>query len=369
MSNYTLLPSAEDLYSFSAPQKIVKRDGRVVDFDSNLIDMAIAKCFMSIGRVPEVPISELVDRVVRVITAKSYGTPTVEFVQDNVERVLLSYGEYEAAKKYILYRAEHEKMREERPVPDEVKAAFAESKKYFPTPLQEFMFLEHYSRFDYNLGRRETWVETVDRAVKFLVEISQNRLESWEYENIRQAILNMQAMPSMRLLAMAGPAARRQNICIYNCSASAIDCLDVFSEALLISMCGCGFGYSVESEFVNKLPIVERQLGLPPVKFIIQDTTEGWVDALKFGIEMWFSGGDVDYDFSFLRPAGSVLKTKGGRASGPDVFMKSLSAIRSRILSRQSSHLRPIDAHDIVCFVASAAISGRRKKKCTSKFI
>ncbi|MDP8923779.1 MAG: ATP cone domain-containing protein, partial [Chloroflexota bacterium] len=189
----------------SVPTSIVKRDGRVVPFEVERIEAALAKCFGSFGRTPATPIPELARRVVNIIAAKSTATdPTVEDVQDIVEMVLQAAGEFEAAKRYILYRAEHAKKREERPIPEEVRAAFTASDQYFPTPLQKFQYFDKYSRFSYELGRRETWIETVDRAVDFLHELAGDRLPSETYERIRRGILEMRVMPSMRLLAMAG---------------------------------------------------------------------------------------------------------------------------------------------------------------------
>ena len=135
---------------------------------------------------------------------------------------------------------------EQRIVPDEVKAAYAESDAYFPTPIQKFQFFDKYSRFNYDVNRRETWVETVDRSMNFLHDLAQDRLDSSVYERIRTSILRMEVMPSMRLLAMAGPAAHRNNMAIYNCSYMPVDSIDSFVEALLISMAGCGVGFSVE---------------------------------------------------------------------------------------------------------------------------
>ena len=120
-----------------------------------------------------------------------------------------SASEFEAAKAYILYRAEHAKQRKERPIPEDVRAAFAESDTYFPTQLQKFQFYDKYSRFSYESGRRETWVETVDRAVDYLRELSASRLPAETYARVRQGMLEMRAMSSMRLLAMAGPAAQQ----------------------------------------------------------------------------------------------------------------------------------------------------------------
>src|SRR5207253_1779712 len=106
---------------------------------------------------------------------------------------------------------EHAKLRVDRPVPDNVRAAFDASDQYFPTDLQKFQFYDKYSRFNYDLGRRETWVETVDRSVDFLHELAGDLLPGETYERVRRGILEMRAMPSMRLLAMAGAAARRNN--------------------------------------------------------------------------------------------------------------------------------------------------------------
>ncbi|HEX3247305.1 MAG TPA: ATP cone domain-containing protein, partial [Chloroflexota bacterium] len=215
-----------------APPMIVKRDGRVVSFEIQRIENALHRCFDSFQRAPETPVSELASRVVNIVAAKSNGEPpTVEGVQDIVEMVLQAAGEFEAAKRYILYRAERAREREDRPVPDEVREAFAASDVYFPTPIQRFQYFDKYSRFDYQQGRRETWVETVDRAVDFLHEIGGDRLPRETYERIRTNILEMRSMPSMRLLAMAGPAARRNNISIYNCSYLPVDSIDSFCEA------------------------------------------------------------------------------------------------------------------------------------------
>src|SRR5919199_4677387 len=202
------------------PATIVKRDGRVVAFDPMRIERAISRCFAALERQPYTPVPELALRVVNIMSARA-GQPTVEIVQDAVDLTLQAAGEFEAAKAYILYRAEHAKQRQERPIPDEVRAAFAEADQYFPTPIQKFQFFDKYSRFDYEKGRRETWIETVDRAVSFLHElVSTNTgvdLGSETYEHLRRMILEMRSMPSMRLLAMAGPAARRDNTSVYNC--------------------------------------------------------------------------------------------------------------------------------------------------------
>lgn len=656
------------------PPAITKRDGRVVAFDIGRIENAMTKCFASLGKKPSTPLPDLATQVVNIVSVK-YRQPTVEQVQDIVEMVLQAAGEYEAAKHYILYRAEHAKQRQERPIPDEVRRAFSEADRFFPTQLQKFQFYDKYSRFNYDLGRRETWIETVDRAVAYLAELSDNRLGAETYDRLRRGILDMRAMPSMRLLAMAGPAARRNNIAIYNCfsgdeklltreygvipirdaigqvtvlnqnrrwtpaevrsfgvqetvelefglykakkrvrataehewvlidgarartlelcpeekisyitaprqvevdsldyrlglmhgivygdgaetyaqersngylirlcddarellsafegyprsfppsydgdpvvylyddfakthrlkelppenetddyligfvrgwfaadgyiskhgqilfatdeageaylrrfgprvgfefgyttlmsdetnfgvrqkkvrnlevrrasvteadfilskhlrnyreastdrywkflgitpdsrrveevfcavvpdthtftlseglltgncSYQPVESIDSFVEALIISMSGCGVGFSVERRYVENFPRIKRQSGKAPINYVVADSAEGWADALRFGLQTWFEGGDVRFDLSQLRAAGTPLLTKGGRASGPDPFRRMLDFARARILARQGSFLRPLDAHDLMCSVGNAAVSG-----------
>jgi hypothetical protein len=339
------------------PTTIVKRDGRVAAFDISRIENAMAKCFASLGKKPITPLPDLATQVVNIVSVK-YRQPTVEQVQDIVEMVLQAAGEYEAAKHYILYRAEHAKQRQERPIPESVRLAFAEADKFFPTQLQKFQFYDKYSRFNYDLGRRETWIETVDRAVGYLAELSDNRLGAETYERIRRGILDMRVMPSMRLLAMAGSAAKRNSIAIYNCSYQPVESIDSFVEALIISMSGCGVGFSVERQYVENFPRIKRQSGKAPMNYVVEDSAEGWADALRFGLQTWFEGGDVRFDLSRLRPAGAPLRTKGGRASGPEPFRRMLDFVRTRLLARQGSFLRPLDAHDIMCAVGNAAVSG-----------
>lgn len=343
----------------AAPTVVFKRDGREEPFDLGRIERAIALCYADIQKVPPVHPRILATRAVEKLHDQS--AVMVEGVQDAVVKVLTEIGDTKAKNHYVEYRAERERERNDRPIPAEVKAAFDLSAQYFPTPIQQFQFFDKYSRFDHELGRRETWEETVNRAVSFLHELTLphgNPIDGETWERVRRGILNMEIMPSMRLLAMAGPAARRNHISIFNCSFQGVDSLDSFVEALLISMSGCGVGYSVEQQYVEKLPRVKRQKKSTKVQYHIDDTTEGWCDALRTGLTLWFEGHDVEFDYSAIRPAGAILRTKGGRASGPDPLRVMMDRIRATILSRQGNVLRPIDAHDIMCHVGSAAVQG-----------
>ncbi len=206
-------------------------------------------------------------------------------------------------------------------------------------------------------GTRETWQQAVNRSVNFLRELSDNRLSEDDYRFIESMILEKKAMPSMRLLAMAGEASRRSHITTFNCSYTPVDSLIVFREAVLILMSGTGLGYSVEQKYVSKLPSVKSQ-GRGITKFRVPDTTEGWAEAAYRGIESWMNGLDVQFDLSHIRPEGTPLKIKGGIASGPNHLQRALESIRGVILSRQGDVLRPLDCHDIICHIADAVVSG-----------
>lgn len=344
---------------------VVKRDGRVVPFDFGRIEHAVSRCYAACETPPpegadlDAVLTDLIHDLQYDFLSSSDDTLKVEEIQDTIEARLGVVGYAEAARRYIRYRYDHEKLREERPIPDDVKAAFAASDRYFPTPLQKFQFFDKYSRFNYDLGRRETWIETVDRSVDFLHELAGDRLDREVYERIRTGILEMQVMPSMRLLAMAGAPARRNSMALYNCSYSTADSLDIFPETLLISMAGCGGGFSVERKYVDQLPAIYPYFGKYGTSlWVVEDSAEGWADALRYGLDAWFNGWDVKFNTDFVRPAGAILRTKGGRASGPEPLRKLLDFCRDKIREHAGRRLRPIDVHDMLCMVGSAAVSG-----------
>jgi len=229
------------------------------------------------------------------------------------------------------------------------------------TPLQQFVYLDKYSRFRYDLGRRETWEETVTRSYKFLkllVDENANNdpLTDDEWNELFEGMLNMDFLPSMRLMASAGEAAEKDNARIYNCSYITIDSIDSFPEVLALSMAGVGIGYSVERKYVNELPIVMRQSG--NVRYhTIEDSTEGWINALRLGIHSWWNGDDVIYNYNLLRPAGAIIKS-GGRASGPEVLKDLFDFTRTLILEHQGRKLSPINCHDIVTKIGDCVVSG-----------
>lgn len=348
----------------SVPEQVQKRDGRLAPFDVTRIEGAVLRCYAECESTPTVGADDIAVQAAFAVSARfaNGSTPSIEAVQDAVEYALQSSGEFEAARRFILYREQHAQERKLRPVPDDVKAAFDEAALHFPTDAQQFTFFDKYSRYSYELGRRETWIETVDRTVAFLKELAdgaEGSLPDSTFDRIHDAILGMRAMPSMRLLATAGDYARENSLAIYNCSYLPVSDTEAFCEAMLLSMSGCGVGYSVESDYVDQFSRVRRQKKRQVVEHLdIEDSTEGWVEALRLGLSKWMSGEDITFGYDGIRRAGLPLRRKGGRASGPDPLRAMLGAIRGIILKRQGTFLRPIDAHDIMCHVGDAAVQG-----------
>jgi ribonucleoside-triphosphate reductase (thioredoxin) len=344
-------------------KRIQKRDGSVIPFDISKIVEAVGKAMAASGEGSEREAEIIADKVyadiLRITKKYKNFVPTVEGVQDSVEKELI-LGEYvKTAKGYILYREKHTKIRSQAvAIPPKVRKLADDSKKYFRNSLGEFVYYRTYSRWMSEEGRRETWIETVDRYISFMRESLGDKLRENEYSEVREGILRQESMPSMRLLQFAGPAVRRTSVCAYNCSYIAPESFEDLAEIMYISMCGTGAGWSVESQNVQKFPQIKIQTGKKLPNYVIPDSKEGWADALKFGMNVWANGQDVEFDFSQLRPAGARLKTMGGKASGPEPLKRLLAFTREKMLTRQGRRLRNIDVHDIICTIGDCVVSG-----------
>lgn len=344
--------------------RIRKRNGDLVDFDFDKIIKAIYKSMLASGEGSEEEAALVAHKVAGdlVRTARKHKdfVPTVEGAQDEVERQLILSDYVDTAKAYIIYRAGRSKVREDKvEVPEHVRKLAAESKKYFDgNALGEFVYTRTYSRWVDGEGRRETWIETVDRYINFMKENLGKKLTDKEYKEVRETALAQDAMPSMRLMQFAGDAARRCNVVAYNCSYIAPTMLQDFAEIMYLSMSGTGVGFSVESETVQQLPQIKRQLGIMKKTHTVVDSKEGWCDALTLGLKTWYAGKDIEFDLSKLRPAGARLKVMGGKSSGPDPLRNLLAFAREKILSRQGKRLRNIDVHDVICKIGEVVVAG-----------
>jgi len=231
-----------------------------------------------------------------------------------------------------------------------------------PTPYQQFIHLSRYSRWLENENRRETWEETVNRYFKFfdrhLKENTKCKLDKEIREELRQAILNLEIMPSMRALMTAGEALERDNTAGYNCSYVAVNRVRSFDEILYILMCGTGVGFSVERQYTDKLPTIAEQFTESDTTVVVQDSKAGWAKAFKEVISLLIGGQIPKWDMSKIRPYGARLKVFGGRASGPrpleDLFKFTTETFKNAAGRKLSS----IECHDIVCKVAEVVVVG-----------
>ncbi len=343
---------------------IKKRDGEIVPFDVEKIETAVWKAMKASGE-GDVDLAKKVagsvERELRWICGKypDRCEPGVEEIQDVVEKQLILHELVATSKSYILYRERRAEVRREKgEVPKHVKELAEESKKYFRNALGEMVYYRTYAKWIEDEGRRETWIETVDRYMDFMRENLNGKLKDAEYNELREAILKQQIMPSMRLMQFAGKAARNTNVCAYNCSYIAPKSFQDFGEIMYISMCGTGVGWSAEAHNVEQLPRIKAQVGRMKPAHVIPDSKEGWCDALVLGMNTWANGEDISFDYSKLRPAGARLATMGGKSSGPEPLRRLLDFVRQKMLSRQNGRLSTLDVHDIICMIGDIVVSG-----------
>jgi ribonucleoside-diphosphate reductase alpha chain len=337
---------------------VTKRSGEVVSFDINRIEKALMAC-MILDLEYENDKAELsaksVAKQVKNLLCFEKQPVGVESIQNLVEAQLMAYGYYDVAKQYILFRDEKRRLREAADIPDAVVQAFKANDHYFQHEIQKFQALDKFARYDYKLGRRETWPETVKRVINYFNWHCNNKgylITSSVWEMLEKGLLNLKASPSMRCVQMAGPALERCQVGVYNCSFQFLQSTRDLAEELYVLMQGTGVGFSVEYEYATeKFPRIKRQKkDVEVVTHVIADTTEGWCEAYRIGLDTWWAGHDIKFDFSKIREAGTPLKIKGGKASGPGPLKDLLEFARNRILSRQGKALSSLDLHDINCY-------------------
>ncbi len=226
-----------------------------------------------------------------------------------------------------------------------------------PSIYQDFIHISRYARFNDELGRRETWDETVDRYISFFKEkTNNNKLVPWE--ELRTAIISLEVMPSMRCLMTAGPALEKDQVAGYNCSYVAIDNVKAFDEIMYILMCGTGVGFSVESKYTNKLPEVPEELHETDTTVVVADSKIGWASAYREIVSLLYSGKVPKWDVSKVRPAGERLKTFGGRASGPEPLVDLIKFTLNIFTKARGRKLSTLECHDIVCKIADIVVCG-----------
>ena len=222
---------------------------------------------------------------------------------------------------------------------------------------EQFIHKSRYARYKHNEQRREHWDETVDRYIDFMnskrPEIPKDTLET-----LRQAIMSQSVMPSMRALMTAGDALDRDNTCGYNCSYVVVDDPKSFDEAMFILMCGTGVGFSVERQYINKLPEVPDQLFDSETTVIVSDSKEGWSKAFRQIIALLYSGEIPKWNTSKVRPAGARLKKFGGRASGPEPLEHLFEYTVETFKNAAGRKLNSLECHDLMCKIGEIVVVG-----------
>ena len=220
---------------------------------------------------------------------------------------------------------------------------------------QQYIALSRYARWIPELNRRETWEETVDR---YMINVVSDKVGGKLYNKLKHNILNLNLVPSMRAMMTAGPAMERDNTCAYNCAYLAVDDPKSFDEAMFILLCGTGVGFSVERQYISKLPDVPEALFQSDTTISVHDSKEGWAKALRQLISLLYAGEVPKWNMSKVRPAGAKLKTFGGRASGPGPLEDLFRFTCETFEAAKGKKLSSIQAHDLMTKIGEVVVVG-----------
>jgi len=229
----------------------------------------------------------------------------------------------------------------------------------FDSVYESFIYKSRYARWRDDLGRRENWDETVTRLVSYYqkrVGSPETSAEVWK--ELYDAIYNLEVMPSMRALMAAGSALDRCDVAAYNCAYLVVDSPRAFDEAMYILMCGTGVGFSVEEQYVDKLPRISEQFNNSDTTVRVADSKEGWARAFRELFSLLIAGQIPQWDVSAVRPAGTRLKTFGGRASGPEPLVDLFNFTVRLVSTAAGRRLTSLEAHDLMCKIAEIVVVG-----------
>ncbi len=338
--------------------KVIKRDGTVVDFDRTKIEDAIQKAFKAIKAIDFAIAFSLVDNII--LKLPSEGSIQIENIQDLVENELMIV-HVDAAKAYILYREERSKQRKKRTHkhPDSLA-------------LSDYIHYAKYARHLLDKQRRETYIETSHRCRdmhlnRFCGHFLPTSGSNWSRKNkpIYDLIMwawkfvdEKKVLPSMRSMQFGGEAIEDQNTRMYNCSFTHLDRPRVFQEIFYLLLCGCGVGFSVQRQHVNKLSVIIQRDNKKLRHYTVEDSIQGWADSIGILMDSFFIGYCVEFDYSSIRPQGTLLKISGGKAPGHFPLKKLHNIITDKLQCICSRQLRPIECHDIICHIADSVLSG-----------
>jgi ribonucleotide reductase, class II len=386
----------------TADRQVAKRNGTLVPFDLGKIVRAVALAFHEhITEGGPNPLRDSVsdrhglgetdfNEVLKIARAAERTldlyyhegkNPTIEQVQDSVEKAIAAAGHWEAALLFMRYRA---RRAERRLTP------------YAQSGMSDYVAMSKYARYRPELGRREVWAESVDRVRAMHLEFFKDKLghwaapispevkalagDRWKYlddvtagrslgEVIDSAftyVNEKRVLPSMRSMQFAGPAILGNNARMFNCSFSNIDRIEFFREYFFLLLSGCGVGFSVRKHHVEKLPALAPRAGkLRVVHHTVADTIEGWADAIDALVKSYVGGHHVEFNYSQIRAEGAPLKTSGGKAPGHLPLKEALAKAEQVLEQAHSRKLRPIEAYDICMHIARAVLSGGIRRSAT----
>lgn len=226
-----------------------------------------------------------------------------------------------------------------------------------PSIYQATIAKSRYARYIPEQKRRESWEETVFRLVEYL-QIKTGNNKDIPYLDLYNSIVNLEIMPSMRLMMSAGAACERDNIAAYNCSYLAVNNKRAFSECLYILMNGTGVGFSCERNEIAKLPNIPEELVYTDDVVVVGDSKLGWAKAYKKLISALYDGDIPSFDFSRVRPAGARLVTFGGRASGPEPLKRLFDFTVETFKNAAGRKLNSLEVHDIMCMIGEVVVVG-----------
>lgn len=228
----------------------------------------------------------------------------------------------------------------------------------FPTPFEEYIYKSRYARWLEDDSRRENWDETVSRLVDYLSEKANLSVKDPTRLDLWNAIHGLEVMPSMRAMMTAGPALDRCHVSAYNCAYLPVDSPRSFDEAMYILMCGTGVGFSVESKYVNQLPRISEEFTDTETVINVGDSKEGWAKALREFVSLLIAGQVPRWDVSRVRPAGSRLRTFGGRASGPEPLVDLFEFAIRVFKNAAGRRLTSLECHDLMCKIGDVVVVG-----------
>lgn len=401
-------PKGAQLLSRAIPpsaRMAVKRDGTRVPFDHNKITRAVALAFHEVltdgGPNPYrddmlacfglesdvyVEVTKIAAAVSKMLELhyRDGKHPSIEQVQDAVEKAIAACGHWDVARAYMVYRARHAERR---------LAHYADSE------MADYISMAKYARYRPDLGRREVFAEGVERVRDMHLEFFGGRLESRMPASLPADVAGLagansglladalcgaslgriirdvfgrvaakQVLPSMRSMQFGGDAILRNHARMFNCSFSNVDRVEFFREYFFLLLSGCGVGFSVQRHHIAMLPPLPpraAEVDLPVRHHHVADTIEGWADALHALFQSFLEGAKVEFDYSAVRPRGQPLRTSGGKAPGHLPLKRSLERVEGILSEAAGRPLRPIEVYDMNMFVARAVLAGGIRRSAT----